>query len=128
MNERDQHAASFDAVLHEAAVDAMDDGETSADDRRWARSLVASVHGQLAAMRRARLPAAPPIAKAKPSRPALAAMGREALLAKLGELTRALGGAVQYAHRDLAGLSDDDLRRLVDFTEVTDLTDHGEPA
>lgn len=39
------------------------------------------------------------------------ARGRDALLGKITELTQRLGGAVQYAHRHLRILRDDDLRR-----------------
>ena len=52
--------------------------------------------------------------QAQPIRPSLLALGRDALLAKLDELIGRLGSSVQYAHRNLEGLSDDDLRRLLD--------------
>jgi hypothetical protein len=54
---------------------------------------------------------------AKPIRPSLLAMTRDALIAKLTELTRAHGNRIQYAHRNLKGLSDDDLRRMLALLE-----------
>jgi hypothetical protein len=103
----------LDAIYQEAALDAID-GKATADDRRWAEGVSKRVQSRLAELRRNLVPAAAPLAKAKPVRSSLIAMGRDALLAKLDELTRRLGPSVRYAHRNLDGLSDDDLRRLVD--------------
>jgi hypothetical protein len=103
----------LDAIYREAALDAME-GKTTADDQRWADGVSKRVQSRLAELRRNLVPAAAPLAKAKPVRPSLIAMGRDGLLAKLDELTRTLGPSVRYAHRNLDGLSDDDLRRLVD--------------
>ena len=100
----------LDAIYQEASLDAMAD-KTTADDRRWADGVSKRVQSRLAELRRNLVPAAAPLARAKPVRPSLIAMGRDALLAKLVSLT---GPSVRYAHRNLDGLSDDDLRRLVD--------------
>jgi hypothetical protein len=100
----------LDAIYQESALDAMD-GKATADDRRWAEGVSKRVQSRLAELRRNLVPAAVPLAKAKPVRSSLIAMGRDALLAKLEALT---GPSVRYAHRNLDGLSDDDLRRLVD--------------
>jgi hypothetical protein len=106
----------LDAIYQEAALDAMDgpNGQTTVDDGRWAEGVSKRVQSRLAELRRNLVPAAAPLARAKPVRPSLIAMGRYALIAKLDELTRRLGPSVRYAHRNLDGLSDDDLRRLVD--------------
>ena len=45
------------------------------------------------------------------------------LIAKISAITQSMGGALQYAHRDLSGLSDDDLRRLLDLIESSLHTD-----
>jgi hypothetical protein len=100
----------LDAIYQEAALDAMD-GKASVDDRRWADGVSKRVQSRLAELRRNLVPAAAPLVRAKPVRASLIAMGRDALLAKLEALT---GPSVRYAHRNLDGLSDDDLRRLVD--------------
>jgi hypothetical protein len=100
----------LDTIYEQAAVEAMD-GKTTTDDRRWAEAVSKRVQSRLAELRRNLVPAAAPLAKAKPVRPSLLAMGRDALLARLEVLT---GPSVRYAHRNLDGLSDDDLRRLVD--------------
>jgi hypothetical protein len=107
----------LDWLYHEAALVEADEGMSSPADRRWARAMVGSIHERLAAMRRNLVPAAAPVVAARPVRAGLLAMGREALLAKLAAITAAMGDAVQYAHRDLAGLSDDDLRRVIDAVD-----------
>jgi hypothetical protein len=111
------HLDVLDAIIHDAALRDATEGTSSPADRKAEDGIHANVHARLAAMRRNLLPSATPPAPAKPIRPSLLALGRDALLARLETLTRTMGGAVQYAHRDLERLSDDDLRRLVDLIE-----------
>jgi hypothetical protein len=101
-------------VLARVLEDAAElDAEPTAADRQWARAQRKSLDRTLAAMRRRLLPDAPPIAKAAPIRPSLLAMAHDALIALYTQLIEAFGPTIQVAHRDLAVLSDDDLRRLI---------------
>lgn len=113
MQHDDKNIRTLDAVTAEAGLVAMEEGTSTPDDRRWARGLVTSMQARIAEMRRNLLPASAPIRKAEPIRPSLAVMTRDALVAMFTGLTNALGGDVQYAHRNLDSLSDNDLRRLI---------------
>ncbi len=117
MNTNNKHKPDIlevlDAISHEAAMVEAEHSKSTLEDRRWSRQVGETVKARLAEMRRNLTPAEAPTEKAKAIRPSLLALGRDALIAKITELTRTMGGAVQYAHRDLRGLSDDDLRRLL---------------
>jgi len=104
----------LDAIYMEAALDAAANGKSTPEDERWARETSKRVQARLAELRRNLVPATATVSKAHPIRPSLLVMGRDALLAKLNELANKIGPSLQYAHRNLEGLSDDDLRRLVD--------------
>ena len=104
----------LDAIYLEAALDAAANGKSTPVDERWARETSKRVQARLAELRRNLVPATAMVTKAPPIRASLLAMGRDALLAKLNELTSKIGPSLQYAHRNLEGLSDDDMRRLVD--------------
>ncbi|HET9989440.1 MAG TPA: hypothetical protein VFQ65_13005 [Kofleriaceae bacterium] len=110
----DKNVEILDAIYEEAALDAAEHGTNPPADRSWAREVGKRVQARLAELRRNLVPATAPVVQAQPIRPSLLALGRDALIAKLDELTRRLGSSVQYAHRNLEGLSDDDLRRLID--------------
>jgi len=114
MADNDKNVEILDAIYEEAALEAAENGKTAPEDRPWAREVGKRVQARLAELRRNLVPAAAPVAQAKPIRPSLLALGRDALVAKLDELIARLGTSVQYAHRNLEGLSDDDLRRLID--------------
>lgn len=122
-NEHDKDMRTLDLVTTESGLVAMDEATSTPDDRRWAREVVANAQARIAEMRRSRLPKAAPIKKAEPLRPALLAMSRDALVAMLSKLTDAWGPQVQYAHRDLDALSDNDLRRLIQTIDTS--TDAG---
>jgi hypothetical protein len=107
-----------DAIIHDAAMRDAEEGTSTPQQRRAEDAAHASIHARIAELRRSLLPAAGPPAQARPIRPALLALARDALLVRLETLTRTMGGAVQYAHRDLDQLSDDDLRRLIDLIET----------
>lgn len=110
-------ADALDAIIHDAAMRAADEGVSTLAERDADERVAAMLHTQIAALRRSRLPVAEPPRKAGPVRPSLLALTREMLLARLAAVTTALGGSVQYAHRNLDELTDDDLRRLVDMIE-----------
>jgi hypothetical protein len=106
----------LDDIYFEAAlVESESAKPRTAEQRRWSRDVVESFRGRIAELRRSRLPANVTPVKARPIRTSLLAMTRDALLAKLAELTQ--GGQIQYAHRNLKGLSDDDLRRMIDLLD-----------
>lgn len=107
----------LDEVSHQAALAEAEQGKSSADDRKWSRAVGATVEARLAELRRNLTPTEAPTERAKPIRPSLLAMGRDALIAAINLITQAGGDSVQYAHRDLRGLTDDDLRRLLDTLE-----------
>ena len=123
MQDDDTNIRTLDVVTNEAGLAAMEDGTSTPDDRRWARDVVANAQARIAAMRRNLLPKPAPIKKADPIRPSLLAMSRDALVALLGKLTEAWGPQVQFAHRDLDALSDNDLRYLIQTIDTS--TDAG---
>lgn len=119
MSTKDKNLEILDAIYHDAALVEAEHGKSTADDQQWARGVRSSVQARLAEMRRNLTPAASAPKKATPIRPSLLALGRDALLERLTQLTTRMGGAVQYAHRHLGGLTDDDLRRLIDTLDPT---------
>ncbi len=104
----------LDEISHQVALDDAENGKPTAADRRWSRELGITIETRLAALRRKLTPIDVPTEKAKPLRPSTLAMARDALMEGIARITGAMGGTVQYAHRNLTGLSDDDLRRLYD--------------
>jgi len=107
----------LDEISHQAAIVEAERGAVRKDDEKWSRELGKQVDSRIAELRRNLLPADAPIEKATPIRPSILALGRDALLARIAELGKAMGGSLQYAYRDLRSLSDDDLRRLLDMME-----------
>jgi hypothetical protein len=106
---------AYEAVLHDAALAKAENSKSTPSQRRIAMRVKGRVQADLADMRRSHLPAADPPAKLRPISSWLFGLDREGLSAKLEDLTARMGGALQYAYRDLSGLSDDDLRRLIDL-------------
>jgi hypothetical protein len=113
----DKNIRTLDIVTTEAGLVAMDEPRSTPDDRRWAREVLANAQARLAEMRRNLLPKTVPIKKAEPIRPDLIAMSRDALVALFTRLTEQWGPQVQYAHRDLDVMSDNDLRRLIQMID-----------
>jgi hypothetical protein len=109
----------LDEVSYQAALAEADHGKPGPDDARWSRELGDKLQARLAELRRNLLPAPAPIQKAKPIRAKWLALARDEMIAKLTEITQAMSGAVQYAHRDLQGLSDNDLRQLLDLLDTS---------
>jgi hypothetical protein len=123
----DEHAAPskrtaleiLDEVSHQAAQAAVARRKSTATEREWSRALGKKLDDRLAELRRNLTPADPPMEIAKPIRPSTLAMTRDAVIAAITALTQSMGGAVQFAHRNLKRLSDDDLRRLFDMLDPT---------
>jgi hypothetical protein len=110
----------LDEVSHHAAQAAVARRKKSTPaDRQWSRDLGMTVEARLAELRRNLTPADPPAETAKPIRPSTLAMTRDAVIEAITRLTQSMGGAVQFAHRNLKRLSDDDLRRLYDLLGPT---------
>lgn len=105
---------AIDALSYQIALAEAKDGKSTPDDDRWSRELGEQLKARLAEMRRNLMPAAM-VEKAKPISSDLLELARDVLISKISAITQAMGGALQYAHRDLSGLSDDDLRRLLDL-------------
>jgi hypothetical protein len=114
---KNRNVDALDAVYHEAALLEAKHGMSSPRQKRIAQRVKAQVEARLAEMRRTLLPQAAPPIKLAPIRPSLLALGRASLIARLDAIKRSGGAAVQYAHCDLHGLSDDDLRRMIELLE-----------
>ena len=99
------------AILAHVAMDADNDDRPTDDDRDWAQALAADTQRRLNAMRRARTPRSPAIGPAASISAELQALARPALIAQLGQVSQR--GDAKFAHRDLTGLTDDDLRQLL---------------
>jgi hypothetical protein len=107
----------LDAIYRDAALVEAEHGASTADDRRWAKDLRARLKERIAEKRRALLPATSAVKKARPIRPWILAMVYDELVARIGFLTKTGVGSVQVAHRNLSGLSLDDLRQILNALE-----------
>ena len=99
-------ATVLDLIAEEAP-----DTEPTEDDRLWAQEQHVKMQARIAQMRRQHTPPHPFIDRAVPIGPEIRGLPREAVLVRLEQLSQ--GGAVQYAHHELVGLTDDDLRQLL---------------
>lgn len=109
----------LEEIAYQTALAEEEEGKSTAEDERWSRALGQALEARLAQLRRNLLPATAPIKKAKPIRKKWLALKRDELLAAIAELSAAKTVAVQFAYRDLNGLSDDDLRRLLDLVDTS---------
>lgn len=107
----------LDRAYHEAAIEDATHAETTPADRVWADSVRLRTQDRLAAIRRNLLPSIDTPGVASPIRPSILAMTRDAVLARIAELAQRLAGDIQIAHRGLTGLTDDDLRQLLEALE-----------
>lgn len=115
----DRDSRTLDILTREVGLLEMEDGHVTTDDRRWAESVVASIHARVTEHRRNRLPKiVPPIKKAAPITERLSAMPRAVLEALFGALVDTWGPQAQFAHRQLDTLSDNDLRRMIQTIET----------
>ena len=117
-NSDDKDVRTLDIITHEVGLLEMQDGRTTAEDRRWAEGVAASMRTKIAEYRRSNLPATVPIKKAAPLTERLLAMSRAALEALFGSLVATVGSEAQFAHRNLETLSDNDLRRMIQTIET----------
>jgi hypothetical protein len=104
----------LDTIAHQVALEDAENGKPTAEDRKWSKELGVKVEARLAELRRNLTPADPPKERARPLRASTLAMARDALMGAIERITSSMGGQVQYAHRNLTKLSDDDLRRIYD--------------
>jgi hypothetical protein len=109
----------LDELSYQAALAEADHGTSTPADDRWSRELGDKLQARLAELRRNLLPAAAPIQRVKPIRAKWLALKRDELIAAIAEITQRMSGAVQYAHRDLQGLSEADLRQLLDLLDTS---------
>ncbi len=110
---------ALDLLFHEVALSEADSVSTRAE-RRQERDILAAVRAMTAATRRARYldemtTPEPMSLGALPAK--LLLWTRDALLARIVAIAETNPGAVRYAHQELSGLSDNDLRRLVQMLE-----------
>lgn len=114
--DRDLH--TLDIITREVGLLELDDPEPTVEDRRWAEIVAEAAHARAAEYRKNRLPkTVPPIKRAEPIGKRLAAMPRAVLEPLFAVLVQQLGPEVQFAHRNLADLSDNDLRRMIQKLE-----------
>jgi hypothetical protein len=108
--------AVLDAVIALVAEDEAEDGTSTPDQARWARGVAQAVAVRVAELRRQLTPVRPVIKRAAPVGSQIRALDRVGLLTRLEALRQ--GEQVRYAHQDLTGLSDDDLRRMLAILEA----------
>jgi hypothetical protein len=114
----------LDFMFHEVALAEAEHGVSSRDERRQEREILAVLHSRIAERRRKLFDVpTPEPASLGPIPAKLSRWTRDALLARIATLAETYPGAVQYAHKDLSGLSDNDLRRLV---QLLDYPNHEE--
>lgn len=106
----------LDTIYDETGQVELERGKHSREQMRWAKGVVATLRERIAEKRRALVPDQVSRTKAKPISDAARALDRDGLIAKLTEFARR-GPNVQFAFRNLKGLSDDDLRRILDLLE-----------
>jgi hypothetical protein len=117
----DPNLRALDHLTHEAGLAAMsDDSATTADDDRWAHDVMTSAQERIAALRRGLLPARPTIRRINSLRPGLLALSRDALIAMIERISVDNGANVQFAHRNLDTLTDNDLRYLLQALDSSD--------
>jgi hypothetical protein len=122
MTDHEKNIRILDAVFHEAALVEAEDGTVTPELRADVDAIMAHVQDRLAALNRAAkrrhlalVPAAP---VAREVRPSILAMTRDAILARLADLCASQPRAL-LAHRDFAGMDDDDLRSALEDAEQT---------
>lgn len=118
-DQNDKDSRTLNIVTREVGLLELEDGTMTPEDRRWAESVVASMNARIAEYRRSRLPkTVPPIRKAEPISERLRSMPRAVLEALFATLVETWGPQVQFAHRQLDALSDNDLRRMIQTIET----------
>lgn len=118
MNRYERDLSTFMSIAHEVAVAEARDMPTTPTIRRRARALADFAQDRLAAIRRAERAGEPAQIRKGEIRPSILAMARDAILKRLAVL-RAAHPQMQFAHRECVGMSDDDLRSLLEDAETT---------
>lgn len=103
--------AAWDDLIDLLADDDAETGEPSEEDQQWSQRMELGVKSRLAELRRKLTPTAVVIQRGVRIPEEIQALARPALVAKLEQLRK--GSNVRYAHRDLTGLSDNDLRTML---------------
>jgi hypothetical protein len=103
--------AILDAVIDHVAEEEAENGVSTAQEVRWAHDLRRKMQSHIAALRRQLTPVQPIVRRSVPIGSEIRALDREGLLAQLEALRQV--GDLRYAHQDLTGLSDADLRRML---------------
>jgi hypothetical protein len=103
--------AIWDDILDVIAEDDAETGEASEDDVQWSQRVDAMVKSRLAGLRRQLTPTDVPVKRGVSIPSEIQAFDRKMLLAQLEILRQ--GASVRYAHQDLTGLSDNDLRTML---------------
>ena len=101
----------LDAVIDHVAEEEAENGVSTAQEVRWAQDLRRKMQSRIAALRRQLTPVQPVVRRSVPIGSEIRVLDREGLLAQLEALRQ--DGDVRYAHQDLTGLSDADLRRML---------------
>ena len=118
LNPEDRDLHTLDIITREVGLLELDAPEPTAEERRWAEIVAEGVRERAAEYRKNRLPKIiPPIKKAEPITKRLTAMPRAVLEPLFATLVQQLGPEVQFAHRNLEDLSDNDLRRMIQKLE-----------
>ena len=107
---KDKNLRLYEALAHEAAMDAAERRELTPELRAISRQLHGWAHDQIDAYERAET------RPRRTIRPEILAKDRPSLLARLGEI---LAGQpkVVFAYRDFEHMSDDDLRSALEDAE-----------
>jgi hypothetical protein len=103
--------AILDAVIDHVAEEEAENGVSTAQEARWAHDLRRKMQSHIAALRRQLTPVQPMVRRSVPIGSEIRELDREGLLAQLETLRQV--GDLRYAHQDLKGLSDADLRRML---------------
>ena len=109
----------LDAIYQVVADAEAEDPRITREVRRDSDAIMAFVQGRLAEMRRAELRrkvGEASLVKVSTARPSILAMSRDAVLARLASLWTAHPGVI-VAHRNFAGMTDDDLRAALEDAE-----------
>lgn len=111
MKHRPDPIAAWDAIVDLAAEDDMASYQPTPDDLQWARRVDAMVQARLDTLQHQITRSRSVIKRGVAIPREIQALGRPELLARLEAMRQRPG--VRYAHQDLTGLSDHDLRTML---------------
>ena len=114
MKNHKMHLDTLEALADAAVTVELEEGVSTKESRAAGSRYQALVADRLAEMRRAELARlGEPKIERRPVRPSLLAMARDALVAEYSRLKHAYP-QVGFAHRKLSGITDDDLRTMIE--------------